>query len=84
MLRCTPVPMQRRQDDDVHVEQLHEHDPARDAAELMRLFLDRTQEQDRERNEEPADDEQRAQEPFHDSVFRRMKYCVSSGMFAYQ
>ena len=52
--------------------------------ELVRMFLHRAQEQNRERHEEPADDEQSTQEPFHDSVFRRMKYCVSSGMFAYQ
>src|ERR1700694_4762774 len=35
--------VQRRQDDDVHVQHLHEHNPARDITKLVRMFLDRPQ-----------------------------------------
>ena len=35
--------MQCRQDDEVHVEQLHEDDPRSDITKLMRMFLDRAQ-----------------------------------------
>ena len=35
--------MQSGQNNDVHVDELHEDDPAGDQAKLVRMFLDRTQ-----------------------------------------
>src|SRR5947207_14692484 len=51
-------PVQRRQDYNVDVDHLHEHDPARDQTELKRFLFRLTDEKNRERNEEPADDEE--------------------------
>ena len=46
------------QDDDVHVEQLHADDPARDAAEPGAVRFCRPREEESERHEEPEDNQE--------------------------
>src|SRR5438045_1560 len=47
--------VQRRQDYDVDVDHLHEHDPARDQTEPVRFPFQSLQQQNRKWNKEPAD-----------------------------
>src|SRR3984893_3689936 len=55
--------VQRGKNDDVHVERLHADNLARHPTELMRMFLNRLQKQNRKRPEKATDDEQHAQGP---------------------
>src|SRR5262249_9539301 len=55
--------VQRRQYHNVHIEELHEHDPARHPAQLVRCFLDRAQEENGKWPEEAANHEQHVQRP---------------------
>ena len=55
-------PVQRRKNDDVNIEQLHQQNPAGNCAKRRRFLFYRAQKQDRKRNKESSDDQKRAQD----------------------
>src|SRR5438105_4314880 len=57
------VTMQRRQNDNVDVEHLHQDEPAGEKTETMRILFEALHEQKCEGNKEPADHQQGAKGP---------------------
>src|SRR5437763_9427455 len=53
--------VERGQDHDVDIDELHENDPAGDQTKPVRILFRSAQKQDRKRHEEPADDEEQAE-----------------------
>ena len=55
--------VERGQHDQIHIERLHEKDPAGNDAKLMWAFLDSLKQQNREGTKETSDDQKQAQWP---------------------